>query len=53
MGEKKLTSGDMYEDDATRRRGDSAWFILDIVDKDSLEHVYLAYKFRFATEVSE
>ena len=53
VGEKKLTSGDMYEDDSNPPQGDSAWFILDIVDKDSLEHVYLAYKFRFATEVSE
>ena len=53
VGEKKLTSGDMYEDENNPPQGDSAWFILDIVDKDSLEHVYLAYKFRFATEVSE
>ena len=53
VGEKKLTSGDMYEDESNPPQGDSAWFILDIVDKDSLEHVYLAYKFRFATEVSE
>ena len=53
VGEKKLTSGDMYEDESNPPQGDSAWFILDIVDKDSLEHVYLAYKYRFATEVSE
>lgn len=53
VGEKKLTSGDMYEDESNPPQGDSAWFILDIVDKDSLEHVYLAYKYRFATEVSK
>lgn len=53
IGEKKLTSGDMYEDESNPPNGDAAWFTLDIVDKDSLEHVYLAYKFRFATEVAE
>ncbi len=30
---------------------DSAWFDIDVVDKDSMEHIYATYLFRFSTNV--
>lgn len=50
VGEKKLLQGDAYEDETNPARGDSAWFIIAVDDIDSIEFVYLAYRFRFAAE---
>ena len=29
---------------------DSAWFDVEVVDKDSLEHIYLTYHFQYSTK---
>lgn len=50
VGEKKLLQGDAYEDETNPAQGDSAWFIIAVDDIDSVEKIYLAYRFRFAAE---
>lgn len=50
VGEKKLLQGDAYEDETNPAQGDSAWFIIEVDDIDSVEFIYLAYRFRFAAE---
>lgn len=40
----KVTESTLYMAD-----GDSAWFVVDVVDKDSMEHIYLTFLFRFST----
>ena len=40
----KVTESTLYMAD-----GDSAWFVIDVVDKDSMEHIYLTFLFRFST----
>lgn len=48
VAEKKLLLGSYcYEDTSHPAEGDSAWFILAIIDVDSLEKIYLTYEFRF------
>ena len=49
IGEGKLTSLAVVEDPSYSPEGDSAFFLIDIVDKDSAEHIYLGYTFRFET----
>lgn len=50
VGEKKLLQGDAYEDETNPAQGDSAWFIIEVDDIDSVEKIYLAYRFRYAAE---
>lgn len=50
IAEGKLTSGTIVEDDSNTPKGDSAWFIISVDDPDSLEIIYLTYKFRFTAE---
>lgn len=50
VGEKKLIQGDAYEDETNPAQGDSAWFIIEVDDIDSVEKIYLAYRFRYAAE---
>ncbi len=50
IGEKKLLAGTFAEDPDYPARGDSAWFIITVDDIDSIEHMYLAYHFRFSPE---
>lgn len=50
VGEKKLLQGDAFEDEANPAQGDSAWFTIEVDDIDSVEKVYLAYRFRYAAE---
>lgn len=50
VAEGKLLSGTCEEDAANPAKGDSAWFILKIQDLDSIEKVYLVYRFQFAAE---
>jgi len=45
--EGKLVSCNVTESTA---EGDSCWFSIDAVDKDSAEHIYLTFKFRFSTQ---
>lgn len=48
VGEKKLLAGgSVYEDKQNPASGDSAWFIIECDDKDSLEKTYSTFKFRF------
>jgi len=47
--EGKILSYSITEDQAYVADGDSAWFIIDVVDKDSAEHIYTAYGFQFST----
>ncbi len=47
--EGKILSYSVMEDPAYVADGDSAWFIIDVVDKDSAEHIYTAYGFQFST----
>lgn len=49
--EGKLLDGPQFYEDTTKTRGsDYAYFIIDAVDKDSLEKIYLTYQFRFTAE---
>lgn len=49
IAEGKLTAITVSESTANVSDGDSAWFDIDVVDKDSMEHIYLSYRFRFST----
>lgn len=50
VAEKKLTTGTrMLEDSANPPAGDSAWFVFEVYDPDTLEKIYLNYRFRFST----
>lgn len=49
IGEGKLLDGSlMLEDSANPPQGDSAWFVFVIYDVDSVEKVYLTYRFRYS-----
>lgn len=48
--EGKLISCSVTESALYTSDGDSAWFDIDCVDKDSAEHIYLTYVFRFSTQ---
>lgn len=48
IAEGKLLSCDVSEDPANPATGDAAWFIIEVVDLDSIEKVYITYRFRFA-----
>lgn len=50
IAEGKLSSGSCEEDTLNPASGDSAWFIFNIVDLDSIEHVYLTYRFHFSED---
>lgn len=50
--EGKLYSGASFIEDPDQPAvGDSAWFVIDANDIDSLEKIYLHYKFRYAQNV--
>lgn len=49
IAEKKLAPGSiMTEDSANPAKGDSAWFVIAVDDIDSIEKIYLTYRFRFS-----
>ncbi|MBQ8963045.1 MAG: phage tail sheath subtilisin-like domain-containing protein [Clostridia bacterium] len=50
IAEGKLSSGSAYEDPSNPAKGDSAWFIIDVRDLDSIEKVYLTYRFHFSDD---
>lgn len=51
IAEKKLAGGSkMSEDESNPAKGDSAWFIIAVDDIDSMEKIYLTYRFRFSSE---
>lgn len=49
VSEGKIVSCDVAESITNTADGDSAWFDIAVVDKDSMEHIYLTYKFQFST----
>lgn len=51
--ESKLVSCNVSESATYIAEADSAWFDIDIVDKDSMEHIYFTFKFQFNTSESE
>lgn len=50
--EHKLVACTVTESSAYPADGDSAWFDIDVIDKDSMEHIYLTYLFQFSTRES-
>lgn len=48
IAEHKLQDGSCKEDPNNPAKGDSAWFVLEVLDLDSIEKVYLDYRFRFS-----
>lgn len=49
--EGKLQRGALFiEDKANPATGDSAWFVIQVDDLDSLEKIYLHYQFRYSQE---
>lgn len=48
--EGKIISYSIMEDPSYEADGDSAWFIIDVIDKDSAEHIYTSYGFQFSTK---
>lgn len=51
--EGKLVACKVTESEGGEADGDSAWFHIDVIDKDSIEHMYLTFKFRFSTREEE
>lgn len=49
--EEKLVSGDVTENSSSVSDGDEAYFDIDIVDMDSIEHMYLTFRFQFSSNV--
>lgn len=49
--EGKLNACTVSENTGSAADGDTAYFDIDVVDKDSMEHVYLVYRFQFSTNV--
>lgn len=47
--EGKLVACSVAESSVQKAGADSAWFDIDVVDKDSMEHVYLTFLFQFGT----
>lgn len=47
--EGKLVLCTVTESMAYKASEDSAWFEIDVIDKDSMEHIYLTFLFRFST----
>lgn len=47
--EGKLVACMVTESSAYKADGDSAWFDIDVIDKDSMEHIYLTFLFQFST----
>lgn len=51
VSEGKLLPGATFmEDPANPHKGDSAWFIIQVDDLDSLEMIYLTYQFRYSQD---
>ena len=47
VAEGKLNSGNFYPDPELPMTSDSVWFIIEAADVDSLEKIYLHYKFQY------
>lgn len=49
IDEGKLISCRVMESELYKSDADSAWFCIDVIDKDSAEHIYTMFKFQFST----
>lgn len=49
--ESKLLACTVTENQNITADGDTAYFDIDVIDKDSMEHIYMTYKFQFSTNV--
>ena len=47
--ESKLVAFKASESSTYPADVDSAWFDISVIDKDSMEHIYLTYQFQFST----
>lgn len=47
--EGKLIACSVSESTIYPANGDRAWFEIRVIDKDSMEHIYLTYQFQFST----
>ncbi len=47
--EGKLRACSVTENSAYVADVDAAWFNVDVIDRDSMEHIYLTFQFRFST----
>ncbi len=52
IGEGKLAVCRIYDDPSYLPSGDSAWFVVEVQDPDSLEKIYLTYRFQFAVSAA-
>lgn len=50
IDEGKLVACSVTESATNAAVGDSAWFDIDVIDKDSIEHLYMQFTFRFNTQ---
>ena len=48
IAENKLQEGTVGLNPAYTPEGDSAWFLIDVRDLDSIEHIYISYLFHFS-----
>ena len=49
IAEGKLVSFGASENTSYEADRDSCWFTVDVVDKDSAEHIYSFFRFQFST----
>lgn len=52
IDEGKLQYADVTESSTVKANGDTCGFDIDIVDRDSAEHIYMTYYYRFSTVVA-
>lgn len=53
INEGKLVAGEVVENTIYTADGDYAYFDISVIDKDSIEHIYLTYRFQFSSRVAE
>lgn len=53
ISEGSLKQGAVYESAEIMPEGNYAYFILDVIDKESVEKLYFTFKFQFSTNVTE
>lgn len=53
INEGKLVSGTASENTTYQADGDYAYVDIQVIDKDSIEHLYLTYKFQFSSRTTE
>lgn len=49
VSEGKILQLNCYEDTDSAPDGDEAYFRIEVIDKDSAEHIYMSYQFQFSS----